>query len=495
LPEAKFFCLLSKQLRICGYHEFGFKDLAAPQAKRFRRQLSALINFLKYREDMGHLEMQALDEVSGVFRRFGDAMCRCFLVIPLRTFYNIRIDDVLFSLSFDFSSVVVQREELFAALDEVTENHMTLKGQLDEARAINRERVMEREEAEEECKEVSYIYSPTIVTRDAARVSESSTTMRALRRSETRKCNIDPSHPSLPPPPPIAQMEAEIAQQNKIQASIRQETYLLKKSANELQDQIANLSIALRELKAEERRLSKEVVHTPDRIRSDLAEATRRFECVRRSISDAQAERASVQKRAEHASMAEDVAGRIAAVMEGMDTAVQDYEMAAEDLENAQSTLEKMERDKEGTMEEKESQERKLDAAGKLSYFPMNRIESPPNLPTRYLVSTTRPTTRTQRPPCISRRVRREAKVRRDVIARRRAAHLPERSRPRRRAIGSCRIGCRRGRGQDRGSRATRRGDEGSHRGGEDARGGGRVRQVGVVSEVRGDVLGEGTTA
>ena len=170
-------------------------------------------------------------------------------------------------------------------------------------------------------------------------------------------------------------MEAEIAQQNKIQASIRQETYLLKKSANELQDQIANLSIALRELKAEERRLSKEVVHTPDRIRSDLAEATRRLECVRRSISDAQAERASVQKRAEHASMAEDVAGRIAAVMEGMDTAVQDYEMAAEDLENAQSTLERMERDMEGKMEEKESQERKLDAAGKLStvsmcYFP-----------------------------------------------------------------------------------------------------------------------------
>ena len=225
-----------------------------------------------------------------------------------------------------------------------------------------------------------------------------------MRSDEAKRGNVTSILliPPFPPPPPIAQMEAEIAQQNKIQASIRQETYLLKKSANELQDQIANLSIALRELKAEERRLSKEVVHTPDRIRSDLAEATRRFECVRRSISDAQAERASVQKRAEHASMAEDVAGRIAAVMEGMDTAVQDYEMAAEDLENAQSTLEKMERDKEGTMEEKESQERKLDAAGKLSYFPMNRIESPPNLPTRYLVSTTRPTTRTQRPPYLT---------------------------------------------------------------------------------------------
>ena len=48
---------------------------------------------------------------------------------------------------------------MFAALDEVTENHMTLKGQLDEARTINRERVIEREEAEAECKEVRYIIS------------------------------------------------------------------------------------------------------------------------------------------------------------------------------------------------------------------------------------------------------------------------------------------------------------------------------------------------
>ena len=64
LPEAKFFCLLSKQLNICGYYDFGFKDLASPTAKRFKRQLSALINFLKYREDMGHLKDEALEEVS-----------------------------------------------------------------------------------------------------------------------------------------------------------------------------------------------------------------------------------------------------------------------------------------------------------------------------------------------------------------------------------------------------------------------------------------------
>lgn len=64
LSETKFFCLLSKQLRICGYSEFGFRDLASPQARRFKKQLSALINFLKYREDMIHLETHAIEEVS-----------------------------------------------------------------------------------------------------------------------------------------------------------------------------------------------------------------------------------------------------------------------------------------------------------------------------------------------------------------------------------------------------------------------------------------------
>lgn len=42
-------------------------------------------------------------------------------------------------------------------------------------------------------------------------------------------------------------MEAEIIRRNKIRASIYQKTYSLKKLVNELEDQIANLSISLRE--------------------------------------------------------------------------------------------------------------------------------------------------------------------------------------------------------------------------------------------------------
>lgn len=72
LPEIKFFCLLSKLMKICGNHDFGFKDLQAPQSKRFKRQLSAVINFLKYKEDMQHLVDQGQEEVSFSVGRRGE---------------------------------------------------------------------------------------------------------------------------------------------------------------------------------------------------------------------------------------------------------------------------------------------------------------------------------------------------------------------------------------------------------------------------------------
>lgn len=47
-----------------------------------------------------------------------------------------------------------QREDLFAALDEVTEIHMSLKDELEEARAAHERGMVERADAEAECKEV-----------------------------------------------------------------------------------------------------------------------------------------------------------------------------------------------------------------------------------------------------------------------------------------------------------------------------------------------------
>ena len=118
LPEIKFFCLLSKLMKICGNGDnFGFKDLQAPTSKRFKRQLSAIINFLKYKEDMQHLVEQGCEE----------------------------------------------REELFAAMDEVTELSAALEGELDRVQKLNESKMLERDRAMAECKEVRFTCCTTAV--------------------------------------------------------------------------------------------------------------------------------------------------------------------------------------------------------------------------------------------------------------------------------------------------------------------------------------------
>lgn len=159
-------------------------------------------------------------------------------------------------------------------------------------------------------------------------------------------------------------MEAEIAQQNKIQASIRQQNNLLQKSANDLKDQIANLSIALRELQAEERQLSKEVVHSPDRIKLDLAMVTKSLEDVKAMIGEREEERKLMMKRVENTMAGEECVRRTMTVMEEMETKVQEYEVVVEDLEDVQGRLEEMERGVEDNTRVKGEQEMHLRALG-----------------------------------------------------------------------------------------------------------------------------------
>ena len=52
LTELKFYQSCKNFMRICGIPtDFGMSDLSAPTSKRFRKQLSAAINFIKFREE------------------------------------------------------------------------------------------------------------------------------------------------------------------------------------------------------------------------------------------------------------------------------------------------------------------------------------------------------------------------------------------------------------------------------------------------------------
>lgn len=162
-------------MRICGLpDDFGWKDLHCPTSKRFRKQLSAAINFVKFRED--RLQM--------------------------------------------YSELHDQRDELLSGLVEVNEEQSSLNSQLD----------FSIRDAKKRWDEVNMI---------------------------EKKCSL---------------LEAEIASQNKLQASIRQESTELKKRANELKDKIATSVLTINEMEAEKKALMTKVVEDPGKVIKKLNE-------------------------------------------------------------------------------------------------------------------------------------------------------------------------------------------------------------------------------
>lgn len=245
---------------------------------------------------------------------------------------------------------------------------MTLEGNLEEAKANHHKKMLEREEAEAECKEVrtSHVILMTFHGRQMRYSTDISFIAQTFRNTQsfldharTWFLTFDVFH---------RKMEADLAQQNKIQSSIRQETYQLKKSVNELKDRTANLSIALRELHAEERQLSKEVVDSPDRVRRDLAAAHEKLEEVKAAIAEKRSARAAEKKRTEHTVAAGEGVREAVAAMEAMEVRAREHEAATRDEEEARRRLEAAERDLKEKEEAREGLERQLEAAGTLSF-------------------------------------------------------------------------------------------------------------------------------
>ena len=101
------------------------------------------------------------------------------------------------------------------------------------------------------------------------------------------------NHPSfLPSRPPLfrssqiieqveeecAEIETKIGALNKQQAAIRHESGELKKKANDLKDRNATISIAIQEGQAEEKKLSSQIVQSPERVKREMSSATERLE-------------------------------------------------------------------------------------------------------------------------------------------------------------------------------------------------------------------------
>lgn len=82
------------------------------------------------------------------------------------------------------------------------------------------------------------------------------------------------------------ELELEIARNKKLQIALRRENMKLKKQVNELDDQVKTTGWALQEAEAEEARLKKQIVSSPERRKAELADSkqqlkTEKDECAR----------------------------------------------------------------------------------------------------------------------------------------------------------------------------------------------------------------------
>lgn len=81
------------------------------------------------------------------------------------------------------------------------------------------------------------------------------------------------------------ELELEIARNNRLQSTAREEAAALKKKANDLKDELATSVWALQEAEAEEERLRSQVVSSPDRRKAEMTHRRERLDKVKQECA------------------------------------------------------------------------------------------------------------------------------------------------------------------------------------------------------------------
>ena len=240
--EVKFLLATMYFMKVCGVHDFGWRDLQTPSSKRFRRQLSGAINYMRYREDQ----------------------------LPF------------------YSELEDERRMLITKYRESEQEQKLIVEQLQQTELNSRREFDERKEVEQEC----------------------------------------------------ADIEREIAQQNKLQTSIRQESTELKKKLNDLKDNSATLSLALEEAKAEESHLSDQIVQSPTRLQREMSALTQKLEEERKECLKYEKESETMQKRLEFIVQAEMDLQNAIKLMEDTSTHVNAYNEIQKETQEVNEIIE-----------------------------------------------------------------------------------------------------------------------------------------------------------
>lgn len=204
-----------------------------------------------------------------------------------------------------YDELTTQREEIVVQLHEVKDEGEKLNIQLEEAKLATEKELREMEETENDCVEI----------------------------------------------------ETEIAQQNKLQATLRQESTDLKKQSNDLKDKLASVSLTLQEAEAEERKLTSQVVQSPQRIKRELTVVTKSLEGERSECSSAENEAYLARRKIDTVTQCIEDVGRALAAVEDVLEEQQQFERVMEERRAADEALSESENNLSELREKQEKDE------------------------------------------------------------------------------------------------------------------------------------------
>jgi kinetochore protein Nuf2 len=136
------------------------------------------------------------------------------------------------------------------------------------------------------------------------------------------------------------EIEAKIGVLNKQQAAIRHESGELKKQGNDLKDRNATIALAIREGAAEEKKLSGQIVSSPDRVRREMANATSRLEAEKAESLTIERDAACMKNKAVSVTKAAKEVGKVVTALEEVECEVSKYASTTEEIRNTHATIE-----------------------------------------------------------------------------------------------------------------------------------------------------------
>ncbi|XP_043823702.1 kinetochore protein Nuf2 [Dromiciops gliroides] len=284
LPLCNLFIYMESFLRICRVNDFEFADILYPKGKRTCRFLSAIINFIHFRESRREIYMKYLWE----YKSSMDKMQQLHAAQQEALMKLEKLDSVPAEEQVEFKQLLDDVQELQQALNGFRQKAATIQEgisqkKLDLAETTKRLNELKLSlvtlKEEQESLKTKIVDSPEKLKNDKEKMKE---TVQKLKTSKLEVTEKYEAYRDAIEGMPSFQMELQLYQKKmqELAESVDKITRILKENQS-LEDQIESAQTELKKLKTEETSLKRLVIVEKEKLATTQLKINKKHEDVK----------------------------------------------------------------------------------------------------------------------------------------------------------------------------------------------------------------------